>query len=114
MWIKRFLGKIQIFFEDLWDKVTWAFAKFVAWVYRNWDLALILIAATVGIIREALKYRRVKMEDEFRNRRFYDRKTDRWCYANRHLTKRQEDIIETRHLDGETYRSILDDMGLLK
>lgn len=114
MWIKKMWRKIKQTVVTVWDKLEWQFARFVAWCLRNWDLFLILFAGAVAIIKEALKLRRAKLDEDYRNRRFYDRRTDRWCYANKHLNKKEQNIIESRYQDGETYRSILNDMGLLK
>lgn len=97
-----------------WDRFTDWLAKAAVWCVQNWQIVLALLSAATGILKYALKVKKGKDEEEFRNRRFYDRRTDRWCYANRHLNKKQQNIIEERYLDGESYRSILDSMGLLK
>lgn len=97
-----------------WDQFTDWLAKAAVWCVQNWQVVLALLSAAGGVLKFALKVRKNKADEEYKNRRFYDRRTDRWCYANRHLSRKQQDMIERRYLDGETYRSILSDMGLLK
>lgn len=112
--IKRMVQKVKWFFQDLWEKFIDGVAKFAGWCVRNKELAIILLTSIAGIAKHVTKIIAYKKEDEWRNRRFYDRRTDRWSYARKKLSKRQERIIERRYQEGETYRSILDDMGLLK
>ena len=99
---------------DLWDRFQDKLAKALVWCIQNWQVTLTLLSASCGILKHILKIRKGKQEEEYKNRRFYDRRTDRWCYAKRHLNKKQQNIIEERYLDGESYRAILDSMGLLK
>ena len=48
------------------------------------------------------------------DRSFYDKRTGRREWAKRKPTRTQLTIINERHLAGESYREILDDMNLLK
>ena len=112
--MKQVIQKVKRFFQDLWEKFTTGLAKFAGWCARNKELAILLLTTLAGIVKHVTKIIAYKKEDEWRNRRFYDRRTDRWSYARKKLTKRQERIVERRYQEGETYRSILDDMGLLK
>lgn len=106
--------KVTVWFQNLWDKFTTFLAKVLAWIVENKLLAIAIFSAATKAAKFGSKVYSAKKEDEWRNRRFYDRRTDRWSYARKKLSKRQEAIIERRYQDGETYRSILDDMGLLK
>ena len=47
-------------------------------------------------------------------RSFYDKRTGRREWAKRKPSRTQLTIINERHLAGESYREILDDMNLLK
>ena len=48
------------------------------------------------------------------DRSFYDKRTGRREWARKKPTRTQLTIINERHLAGESYREILDDMNLLK
>lgn len=52
--------------------------------------------------------------DTTRDRRIYDRSNGFYWETKRNLTNNQKLIIEQRHMMGESYGSILRDMGLLK
>ena len=106
--------KVTKWWTNLWDKFTTYLAKVLAWIVENKMLAIMIFTTVTKTVKYGAKIYSTKKEDEWRNRRFYDRRTDRWSYARKKLSKRQEAIIERRYQDGETYRSILDDMGLLK
>lgn len=112
--MKKLKTKLTTWFQNLWDRFTTFLAKAAAWIVQNKLLAIAIFSTVTKVAKYGGKIYSAKKEDEWRNRRFYDRRTDRWSYAKRKLTKRQEAIIERRYQDGETYRSILDDMGLLK
>ena len=112
--LKELKEKLTTWFQNLWDRFTTFLAKAVAWIVENKLLAIAIFSTVTKAAKYGSRIYSAKKEDEWRNRRFYDRRTDRWSYAKRKLTKRQEAIIERRYQDGETYRSILDDMGLLK
>lgn len=112
--VEELKTRTKVFFLNLWDRITTAMAKFLAWVVKNRTLAIFLFSSILTLVKNGCKIYRIKKEEEWRYRRFYDRRTDRWSYARRRPNKRQEEIIERRYRDGETYRSILDDMGLLK
>lgn len=112
--INNFWSKLKNKAAAVWDKFTDCLARFLAWCWNNKELAIVLISGIFGLIKEGLKAYTRHKDDEWRSRRFYDRRTDRWCYAKRKPTKRQERMIEERYRDGETYRAILDSMNLLK
>lgn len=112
--LNNLVSKIKEGAAFIWDKFTTGVANFLAWCVKNKELAIFLLSALVTIVKHTTKIVKMRKEDEWRNRRFYDRRTDRWCYARKHLSRRQQNIIEERYRDGETYRSILDSMGLLK
>ena len=113
--MNKLIEKVKKWAADAWDKFTTLLAKAIAWCVENKELTLMLGSSLIGAVKYTAKVIRTKREDEdWRNRRFYDRRTDRWCYAKKHLNRKQENIIERRYRDGETYREILDSMGLLK
>lgn len=99
---------------DIWDRFTDKVAAFVKWCSENKEMAFTLLMALLGLVKQLIKAKNNRKEDEWRSRRFYDRRTDRWCYAKKKPTKRQESMIEERYRDGESYREILDSMNLLK
>lgn len=111
--INDFWNKLKTKALNLWDKFTDCLARFLAWCWNNKELAIVLISGIFGLIKEGLKAYTRHKDDEWRSRRFYDRRVDRWHYAKRKPTKKQERIIEERYRDGETYRDILDSMNLL-
>lgn len=111
--IKKFWNSLKEKLADLWDKFTTKVAQFLAWCWNNKQVAIVLLSGILGVTKEALKAYRRHKDDEWRCRRFYDRRVDRWHYAKRKPSKRQEKIIEERYRDGETYRDILDSMNLL-
>lgn len=110
----KFIQKVSKWASEVWDKFTTVAAKFIAWCVANKELAFVIFSSLVTAWKYTVKVIKLKKEEEWRNRRFYDRRTDRWCYAKKKLNRRQENIIEERYRDGETYREILDSMGLLK
>lgn len=112
--LKEYWMKVKKFAAKTWDKATDVLAKVLVWCLQNWQVTLALLGALGGLLKQVSKLKKARDEEEYRNRRFYDRRTDRWCYANKHLSKKQQNIIEERYLDGESYRSILDSMDLLK
>lgn len=112
--MNKFWNVVKEKATDLWDKFTDGIAAFTRWCVDNKELAITLSVSVLGIVKQVLKIAANRRDESYRNRRFYDRRTDRWCYARKNLTKNQQRIIEERYQDGETYRSILDSMGLLK
>ena len=105
---------VKMKLADLWDRIGDGAAAFARWCGNNKELAITLLISVLGIVKQILKIAANRRDDSYKNRRFYDRRTDRWCYARKKLNKRQERIIEERYQDGETYRAILDSMGLLR
>lgn len=99
---------------DIWDRFTDKVAAFVEWCLQNKEAAFTLLTTVVALMKLVIKAINNRKEDEWRSRRFYDRRTDRWCYAKKKPTKKQESMIEERYRDGESYREILDSMNLLK
>jgi hypothetical protein len=99
---------------DIWDGFTTKLAQFVKWCSENKEMAFTLLTTVVALMKLLIKAKNNRKEDEWRSRRFYDRRTDRWCYAKKKPTKKQESMIEERYRDGESYREILDSMNLLK
>lgn len=112
--MNEFWNTIKEKAANLWDKITDGIAAFARWCVDNKEVAITLLCTVLGLVKQSLKIAAKKQDEAYRNRRFYDRRTDRWCYARKNLTKNQQRIIEERYQDGETYRSILDSMGLLK
>ena len=95
-----------------WIKKT---AKVVGrWISKNKEYLVMagpLVAATVAKLSRMYMTHR---EDVIRERRFYDPRFGRYSTACRRLRPRELRVVDERYAAGESYRSILDDLGLLK
>ena len=114
--LKNFWNKVKEGCFKAWDKFTDGLAEVLTWCVLNWPVAVVIFSSITGLLKQTLKWHRIKAEEERRNRRFYDHRTERWCTARRNLTRHEEDIIDRiyRNDRSATYRSILDEMDLLK
>lgn len=113
----------QINFEELKTKLKIEEAKRKAketalkaayWAADNKELVIGAGTLLLGGARLAYKQHAQNREDRIRERRFYDPRKGRYSEARRNLSKKELNQIEKRYDNGESYRSILDDMGLLK
>lgn len=90
-------------FEDAWD-----------WVTENWQYLAVIVPGIFGIGKKLLGDHKKTSEESLKERRFYDPRKGRYSTARRKLTKKEERLVEDRYNRGESYRAILDDLGLLK
>lgn len=112
-------------FERCWRKIKKLIKKLVSWIKKTvkavgrWIsknkeylvMAGPLVAATVAKLSRMYMTHR---EDVIRERRFYDPRFGRYSTARRRLRPRELRVVDERYAAGESYRSILDDLGLLK
>ena len=73
----------------------------------------IVSAASVGLNR-FYKYKQTKAEDRRREVDFYDNRLGTHAIARRPLTMKEALEVERRYKNGESYKSILWDMRLMK
>ena len=83
------------------------------WFMDNKEFALVVIPVAAGIVTKVYKLVMTRREDLIRARRFYDPRRGRYSTARRTLSSGELREIDSRYAAGESYRSILDDMGLL-
>ena len=76
--------------------------------------ASLVAGAVVKAVKVVNKVAVVGREERDKRRRFYDNRLGRYSRSRRDLTGREELEIERRYRGGESYREILDDLGLLK
>ena len=88
--------------------------KAAYWAADNKEIVIATGTLLLGGARLAYKQHNQNREDRIRERRFYDPRKGRYSEARRNLSKKELNQIERRYDSGESYRSILDDMGLLK
>lgn len=88
--------------------------KFAYWAADNKEIVIGVGTLILGGARLGYKQHKQNREDRIRERRFYDPRKGRYSEARRNLSKKELGEIERRYDNGESYRSILDDMGLLK
>lgn len=89
--------------EDTWE-----------WITDNWKYLVVLVPGILKISKRLSSNYKKAAEQSCKERRFYDPRKGRYSTACRKLTKREEQLIEDRYNRGESYRAILDDLGLLK
>ena len=88
--------------------------KAAYWAADNKEVVIGAGTLLLGGARLGYKQHKQNREDRIRERRFYDPRKGRYSEARRNLSKKELTQIERRYDNGESYRSILDDMGLLK
>ena len=88
--------------------------KFAYWAADNKEVVIGVGTLILGGARLGYKQHKQNREDRIRERRFDDPRKGRYSEARRNLSRKELGEIERRYDNGESYRSILDDMGLLK
>lgn len=105
--------KVKIKAKEAKEKLSEAAHKAVDFVKEHPETA-VAAAGLIGTgLRTTTKMLSEKREKERYERSFYDKRTGRREWARKKPTRTQLTIINERHLAGESYRTILDDMGLL-
>ena len=105
--------------HKVWLKNTWNKVKDKAARAGNWILEHPIEAATLGgvaasIVSKGTKAYCTHAETVRRNRDFYDPRTGRHVYAKRNLKGWEEELIDERYNNGESYVSIFRDLNLMK
>lgn len=108
--IERIKRKIKAIIKKFVDGIKAA----VKWIADNKEVAIIAFPAIAAVCGKATKVYMTRREDLIRERRFYDPRFGRYSTARRRLKPAELRQVDERYAAGESYRSILDDMGLLK
>ena len=72
-----------------------------------------LFGGVTTLVKDARKDHRIKVENNRRDSRIYDRKADQWFDTKRPLTNREKARLTERYHNGESKYDILKDMHLL-
>ena len=86
----------------------------VNWGIEHKEVVIPVAIAGSGAVKKMASARAAHLEDVSRQTRFYNPRTGTYAYAKRIPKKKEMLEIESRYAKGESYRAILDDMGLLK
>ena len=108
--IERIKRKIKKFFGG----IKKMFGTIVNWVMENKEFVVMATPVVVGVTAKATKVWMAHREDVNRERRVYDPRLGRYSKMRRKLTNAEWREVDQRYAGGESYRSILDDMGVLK
>lgn len=108
--MEKLKGKLRI----AWQVIKEQFQKLMIFVKENPLLAVAMMALAKSVMSNYNRLMDRRSEQRRRDCGFYDDSLRRWSYSKRKPTKWQAEVIELRRRQGESYRSILDDMGLLK
>lgn len=84
------------------------------YVSENKEVIIPVAMGGMAIAKKMANSHKVKAEEKDRLTRFYDCRNGRYTYTKRIPKGREEAEIERRYKSGESYRSILTDMGLAK
>lgn len=117
--------KIKERAKAIWEKMKEAYCKAKDFLKKIWIKALTWVlenpekfGTLIGLIfcsaKFCIKERRRHDEHIARFRRFYDRRTDTYCWSRRDLSPLEYEELKMRYRNGERKRAILADMGLLK
>ena len=112
--IERFKRKVKAAIKSFVDWVRRTVNAAVEWFSENKEFALVTLPILAGLATKGYKLAMVHREDVIRTRRFYDPRKGRYSTARRNLTSAELREIDERYAAGESYRAILDDMGVLK
>lgn len=76
--------------------------------------ATLMLGVTSSAIKHGAKAYRDHNEMIRRRRDFFDPRTGRHCFSKRDLDANEQNYVDARYENGDTYVKILSDMGLLK
>lgn len=96
------------------DKAIEEAKKGVEWVKDHPVEAVGALAAVATVTTKVSRYLSVKAEDRRRLVDFYDKRLGTHAIAKRPLTTKEALEVERRYLNKESYKSILNSMGLLR
>lgn len=106
--------KFKIWLSNAKKKVVDAATKTVKWVKENPIAAATIAGAVASSASKGYRAYRLHEEKVARDRRFYDPRTGKYTTSRRNLKGWELDEIEERYNNGESYNSILRDLGLRK
>lgn len=106
--------KLKVKFELYKRKSLEVARRYAEWIMNNKEVVIPLATLGVAGMRTVGKIQRDAREDKLHERRFYDPRKGRYVESRRKLNTKEELELERRYNQGESYRSILYDMGLLK
>lgn len=86
----------------------------IEYVDEHREVVLPLVIGGLAVAKKAAATHATYKEEKDRRTRFWDPRTGRYTYSKRILKDREEQEVETRYRNGESYREILSDMGLTK
>lgn len=90
-------------------------ARLIAeWIHDNPVAAVTIATAAASCANKGYKAYKLYDENKRRNRMFYDPRAHRWSEAKRNLRWYENDEVDARYNNGESYHKILGDMRLLK
>ena len=91
-----------------------AFFAVVNFMKENPLVAVALIGLAKSLLTNSSRLISQYHDRERHDRGFFDRRKGKWSYAKKTPNRYQLEEIEWRYNNGESYRSILDDLGILK
>ena len=112
--IKKLAKKIAELMKAAAKKGSRMFYDGMKWVNDNKEFAMFLAAVAVKLGKSGAKSYLAYSENVRKRRRFYDPRTGKYSYIRRDLTSYEQNVVDLRYANGESYWMIFYDMGLLK
>ena len=109
-----FTDKVKAQLKILWGVIKEQANQLLTFVKENPLVSVAIMGLIKSVLSNSNRFLDRYHEQRRRDCGFYDDSLRRWCYSKRRPSKYQADEIEWRRKQGESYRSILEDMGLLK
>ena len=106
--------KYKVWAKNEWEKAKAAAKNAVNWTFEHPMEAVALVGAAAGLTNKVGKIYCTRKEVVRRKRDFYDTRTGRHVYAKRNLKPWEEELVDERFKNGESYVSIFRDMNLMK
>ena len=88
-------------------------AKAVKFAKENPMVTVAFLGAVTKGVTTTSRFIRDKREQDAYDRRYYDKRTGRYEWTRYKPSRKQATLINERHLNGECYREIFEDMGIL-
>lgn len=106
--------KRKIWFQQKVARIKDGAKRFGNWVIENPIAAMTLAGMTAGIVNKASRAYCTHAEDVRRRRDFYDTRTGRHAHIRRDLKAWEQEEVDERFQQGESYVKIFRDMNILK
>ena len=106
--------KRKIWIQNTWNKIKLGAKSTWDWVLEHPMETIAIAGGVAGVTKKACGAYKTHAEDVRRRRDFYDPRTGRHSYVRRDLKGWEEELIDERYNNGESYVSILRDMNLMK